>query len=254
MPAKNHVVKSNPRLNFVEKLLRPLAAPVRRVFGDMEKMQITPEKAAKAAGTLEGDIRAHIKEGFKEAKLFCYPPNSPIGKEAGWAFKPIIGMENLKHGRAPFALAFAHVNTGKAEFAAFYFPITDRMIFASRGEGVYDTHKLRVSPRDILDDTCLAALNGTSKALIPHFGKAAALKVHTRKTGCLAEDITDVCAGRADVLVAADISPLEALIAELMVREAGGFVSDWKSGEVNINTREIVAASAKLHGQWLKQK
>jgi myo-inositol-1(or 4)-monophosphatase len=138
-----------------------------------------------------------------------------------------------------------------------YNPISDELFTAERGGGAYlNDHRLRVAARSSLAEAVVAT--GT-----PHIGRGdhglflrelAALMPRVaglRRCGAAALDLAWVAAGRFDGFWERDLSAWDVAAGALLVREAGGFVTDMDGGDAMLNAGHIVAGNEAIHRDLL---
>jgi myo-inositol-1(or 4)-monophosphatase len=139
-----------------------------------------------------------------------------------------------------------------------YQPITDESFWAekSRGAWLHD-RRLRVSSRRHLDESLIAtgipfAGKGDAGQWMKIYGALAPQVAGIRRFGSAALDLAWVAAGRYEGFWEADLSPWDTAAGCLLVREAGGFVSDWKGRSLPICDTEILAGNDALHSRLHK--
>ena len=139
-----------------------------------------------------------------------------------------------------------------------YNPITDDMYIAEKGQGAYhNNRRLRIAQRQELT----SALVGCG---VPHQGKAAEhpqfraelaavmSKVHNiRRLGAASLDLAYIAAGRLDAYWENSLNNWDVAAGIVLVREAGGFVTDTKGGSTMLETGSICAGNEAMHRQLL---
>ena len=184
-------------------------------------------------------------------------------REYCWVVDPLDGTSNFLHGVPHFAISIAVEDRradGKPEVThgMVYQPLTDESFWAEKGRGAWlHDRRLRVSARRNLDE----ALIGTG---VPHFGRgnvadwsrifgAIAPEVcGIRRLGSAALDFAWVAAGRFDGFWEDDLDIWDTAAGLLLVKEAGGFVSDYRGQDRMFERREYLAASGELHSKLHK--
>ena len=177
--------------------------------------------------------------------------NDPAVLSAALCFviDPIDGTANFVHGMKRSAISVAMLSHGEIVFGAVYDPYLDEMFYATLGGGAYVNGKpLAVSdraPQDAL--TVFGTTPYEKEAYAPAtFALAEALFRKTRdvrRSGVAALDITYVAAGRCDMFCEWHLSPWDIAAGILLVREAGGIVSDIDGGEPARDGRTSVFAA-----------
>ncbi len=167
---------------------------------------------------------------------------------------PLDGTTNFLHGVPLFCIAIALEREGEIVAGLVYNPILDELYTAERGQGAFlNNRRLRVASRRSLAD-CLIATG------IPHRGRASAHArflaecatlmrqvAGIRRTGSAAIDLAWVAAGRFDGYLDHNLGPWDVAAGTLLVREAGGHVTDGKGGKSMLEGGSIVAGNARVH-------
>lgn len=190
----------------------------------------------------------------------AYPNHAITGEETGsqgedeyqWIIDPLDGTTNYLHGVPHFAVSIGLLHQGKLEAGVIYDPIRQELFTANRGGGAQlDGRRMRVSrARDIN-----GALLGTGfpfkhpQHFDAYLGMFKAMSEHAtdlRRAGSAALDLAYVAAGRLDGYWELGLSPWDMAAGVLMVREAGGIVSDFAGGENYLKSGTVVAAGPKV--------
>jgi myo-inositol-1(or 4)-monophosphatase len=180
-----------------------------------------------------------------------------------WIVDPLDGTTNFLHGIPHFAIAIAVEERkpgGGSEITQglVYQPLTDETFWAEKGRGAWlQDARLRVSARRDLSDSVI----GTG---IPHSGRGNAgqwAKIYAavgpevagvRRMGSAALDLAWVAAARMDGFWEDDLDIWDTAAGVLLVKEAGGFVSDYRGSDRSFERREYVAGSAAIHSKLQK--
>jgi myo-inositol-1(or 4)-monophosphatase len=176
---------------------------------------------------------------------------------------PLDGTSNFLHGIPHFAISIAVEETlanGKREVTAglVYQPLTDESFWAEKGKGAWvQSERLRVSARRDMADALIA----TGIPFLGHgdfgtwsriFGAVAPEVAGIRRFGAAALDLAWVAAGRFDGFWESDLKPWDVAAGMLLVKEAGGFVSDYRGGDQMIARKEVLAANDVLQSKMHK--
>lgn len=150
--------------------------------------------------------------------------------------------------------------SGKREITSglVYQPLTDESFWAERGKGAWLTDaRLRVSARRDMADAVVA----TGMPWLGHgdfaqwtriFGAVAPEIAGLRRFGSAALDLAWVAAGRFDAFWESSLKPWDIAAGILIVREAGGFVTDFRGSDRALERGEVVAANDGLHSKLHK--
>ena len=182
--------------------------------------------------------------------------------EACWVVDPLDGTTNFLHGIPHFAISIANEEDGELVAGMIYDPLRDESFWSVRGSGAFlNNHRLRVSARKDMGDAVLATglpfgdRPGKQEALAtlePVMAGTAGL----RRFGAASLDLAYVAAGRFDAFWEFGLSPWDVAAGILLIREAGGFVTELDGGNDPLNGDTILAANDALYdpvGRMLRE-
>jgi myo-inositol-1(or 4)-monophosphatase len=180
-----------------------------------------------------------------------------------WIVDPLDGTSNFLHGVPHFSISIAVEERrpgGKSEVTQglVYQPLTDETFWAEKGRGAWlNERRLRVSARRVLSETLI----GTG---MPHLGRgdvASWAKIYAaiapevsgvRRFGSAALDLAWVAAARMDGFWEDDLDIWDTAAGTLLVREAGGFVTDYRGSDQMFERREYLAGNGDVHSRLHK--
>ena len=170
-----------------------------------------------------------------------------------WIVDPLDGTTNFLHGIPAFAVSIALERNGEIVAAVVFNPATDELYTAERGGGAFlNDRRLRVAARRVLSDCVIGcgvpALgkrnHGKFLVELRHvMGEVAGI----RRLGSPTLDLAYVAAGRFDGFWEAELAPWDMAAGILLIREAGGFVTDWDGGAAILESGAIVAGNELIH-------
>ena len=245
-------------LNVMIAAARKASRTLKRDFGEVEHLQVSLKGPAnfvtaadrRAEETLQGELaKARPGYGF-------------LGEEGGrregsdqthtWIVDPLDGTTNFLHGIPQFAISIALDRAGTVVAGIVYNPITDELFSAERGKGAFlNDRRLRVAARQRLIDAVVGCglLHHGRGDLALGLRELAAVQDRVaglRRFGAAALDLAFVAAGRLDGYWERNLSPWDMAAGLLLVREAGGFVSDIDGGDAMLTKRNIVAGNETM--------
>ena len=258
-------------IRVMERAARKAGARLRRDFGEVEHLQVSRKgpadfvsKADRAAErTLYDELLAARPDwGFllEEAGEIEGDPTKPR-----WVIDPLDGTSNLLHGIPHFAISIAAQEPkldgsgwGDVVAAVIYQPITDETYWAekTRGAWLHDA-RLRVSSRRHLDEALIAtgipfAGAGDPNEWAKIYGAIGPKVAGIRRFGAASLDLAWLAAGRYDGFWESNLKPWDTAAGCLLVREAGGFVSDWRGRSEPICDVQVLAGNDALHSRLHK--
>ena len=256
-------------ITVMTRAARKAAPRLRRDFGEVEQLQVSRKGPADFVSMADKRAEQTIVEELRNAR----PDWGMLLEEGGaiegnpakprWIVDPLDGTTNFLHGIPHFSISIAVEERrpdGRAEIShgLIYQPLTDESFWAEKGRGAWlHDARLRVSARRELADSVI----GTG---IPHCGRgdpALWAKIYTavgpqvsgvRRLGSAALDLAWVAAGRFDGFWEDDLDLWDTAAGVLLVREAGGFVTDYRGADRSFERREYLAGSSAIHSKLQK--
>ncbi len=257
-------------ITVMERAARKAGAKLRRDFGEVEHLQVSRKGPADFVSRADQQAEATLVEELQRARPdwgFLLEEGGTVEGARGkprWVVDPLDGTSNFLHGIPHFAISIAvqdaRPDGGWGDFIAgiVYQPITDESFWAERGRGAWrHDQRLRVSARRDLADALIATGipyfgHGDAVAWSRIFGAVSPEVAGIRRFGAASLDLAWVAAGRYDGFWESDLRPWDVAAGMLLVREAGGFVTDYRGGERSIERAEILAANDGLHSKLHK--
>lgn len=197
----------------------------------------------------------------------AYPDHGILAEESGtqaenseyqWIIDPLDGTTNYLHGFPQFAVSIALKHKDRIQVGVIYDPISQELFTAMRGDGAkLNDKKIRVTSHKNLknallgtgfpyyDQSYLDTYIETMKALMQ---QTAGL----RRPGSAALDLAWLAAGRIDGFWEFNLKAWDIAAGALIVREAGGIVSDFENKEGYLESGDIIAAAPKVFPEMLK--
>lgn len=255
---------NTPLMNIMTGAVRKAARAILRDFGELENLQVM--RKGLADFVTKADLKA--EKVLREELVRTRPHYGFVMEEGGviegpdkshrWFIDPLDGTINFMHGVPHFAVSVGLEREGHLVAGVVYNPVTDDMFTAEKGQGAWhNERRLRVSGRRDLADALVATG-------IPHRGRpghegflgevnAVMREVSgVRRFGSAALDLAWVAAGRYDAFWERSLSSWDVAAGIVLVREAGGVVSDLSSGQDMLTNGHILASNGNLHGAMLK--
>lgn len=258
-------------IRVMEKAARKAGQRLRRDFGEVEHLQVSRKgpadfvsKADQASErTIWDELRAARPDwGFvmEEGGTIEGDPEKPR-----FIIDPLDGTSNFLHGIPHFAISIAVQEPrldgrgwGEVTAGVVYQPITDETFWAEKTRGAWlHDRRLRVSARRHLDEALIA----TGIPFAGHGDFVQWAKIYQaigpnvagiRRFGAAALDLAWVAAGRYEGFWEQGLKPWDSAAGCLLVREAGGFVSDFRGRSQPICDTEVLAGNDVLHSRLHK--
>lgn len=249
---------ATPAMNVMTAAVRKAARSLQRDYGELANLQVSQ----KGPGDYVTAADKKCDKILREELLKARPDYSLLTEESGalkgsdpdhrFIIDPIDGTTNFMHAVPVFAITVALERKGEIVAGVTYNPITDELFSAEKGSGAYLNNKrLRVAARKDIHDALVAYE-------IPHrgardlplsraeIGVLQGKVIGIRGLGSVALGLGYLAAGRVDAVICRNIEAWDIAAGVLLVREAGGFVSDTDSEANPLDTGNIAAANADL--------
>jgi myo-inositol-1(or 4)-monophosphatase len=253
----------SPIITVMIAAARKAARSLVRDFGEVENLQVSlkgPSDFVSSADRHAEDIL--YKELNKARPTFGFVMEER-GKVTGsdpsqtWVVDPLDGTTNFLHGIPQFAISIAAMKDDTVVAGLVFNPVADELFVAERGRGGFvNERRLRVAGRRDLSTSVVCCG-------IPHAGRGDAAKFRNelaavqprvagvRRTGSAALDLAWVAAGRFDAYWERALSPWDLAAGMLIVREAGGLVTDLDGGMDVLTKGSVLAGNEYIHASLL---
>ena len=251
-------------ITIMEKAARKAAPRLRRDFNEIEALQVSRKGVADFVSNADHAAEATIREILTHARpdwgLLMEESSETrhADQQARWIVDPLDGTSNIIHGLPHFAISIAAEVQGEVVAGLVYQPLTDESFWAEKGKGAWlQDRRLRVSARRDLLDSLIAtgipfAGHGDSVQFNKIMAAVAPEVAGIRRFGAASLDLAWLAAGRFDGYFEADLQPWDVAAGILLVREAGGFVTDYRGGDKPVERAEIVAGNDQIHNRLHK--
>jgi len=230
-----------------------------RDFGEVQNLQVS----LKGPGDYVSQADRKAEKIIREELMKARPTYGFLGEESEeivgtdgahrWIVDPLDGTTNFLHGIPCFAVSIALERNGEIVAGVVLNPATDELFTAERGGGAFlNDRRLRVAARKNLSDAVIGCG-------VPHLGRGNHGKflielrhvmgevAGMRRLGAAALDLAYVAAGRFDGFWERDLSEWDMAAGILLIREAGGYVSDLDGGSAMFDTGAIVGGNEYIH-------
>ena len=251
-------------LNVMVQAAHKAARSLKRDFGEVENLQVSLKGPANFVSAADKRAEETLFRELSKAR----PNYGFLGEEGGkregadkshtWIVDPLDGTTNFLHGIPQFAISIALERDGAIVAGLVYNPVVDEMFLAEKGKGTFlNEQRIRVAARRELSQSIVACG-------LPHYGRGdialgqretALMQEQVaglRRFGSAALDLAWVAAGRFDAYWERDLSPWDTAAGLILVREAGGFVTDLDGGDAIFAKGHVVAGNETLQREVLK--
>ncbi len=254
----------SPILNVMIKAARRAGNKLKRDLVEIDRLPVSlkgPRNFVTAADRCAEEIvrtelgKAQPDYGFLGEEGGAHPG---ADKTHRWIVDPLDGTTNFLHGIAHFAVSIALERRGVIVAAVVHDPARGEMFVAERGGGAFlGDRRIRVALRRRPSEAVVACglpQYGRSDLALARSEIAAALAhfASLRRFGSAALDLAWTAAGRFDAYWQRDLSPWDVAAGMLLVREAGGVVSDLDGADAVLTRGEVAAGNPIMHRGLLR--
>ena len=261
-----------PAVTLMVKAARAAGNVLLRHMYKLDALNVVEKDRMDFASEVDGLAEKEIIKEFRRST----PDYAILGEEGGsvkskvgsrftWVIDPLDGTSNYLRGIPHFCVSIALVENGEPVHGVIFDPLRNELFTSSRGSGTtLNDKRVRVADRKDLDGAMV--LTGFP----PRERKRASAQLKCvdtllveiediRRTGTAALDLAYVACGRADAYFEAGVKPWDIAAGALMVREAGGKVSDFRgrtTGPMDargVDGRPLLAGNIKV-AELLQQR
>ncbi|HLI20273.1 MAG TPA: inositol monophosphatase family protein [Stellaceae bacterium] len=230
-----------------------------RDFGEVEQLQVSvkgPGEFVSAADLkAEKILRAELGKARPGYGFLLEEAGAVAGSDPHhrWIIDPLDGTTNFLHGIPQWAISIALERDSEIIAGLVYEPLRDEAFWAEKGVGAYvNDRRLRVSARRQLGDAVIGTgipfrERGDHAAYLRTLAAVMATTSGVRRPGSAALDLAYVAAGRYDGFWEFGLQPWDIAAGILLVREAGGYVTDIAGGHEMLQNGNVLAANDHLH-------
>ena len=201
----------------------------------------------------------HIRAQFPAHHILAEERGSDVqaGSRYHWVIDPLDGTTNFAHGFPLFAVSIGVELDGHGLIGVVYDPTRDELFTAQAGSGArLNGQPILVSITEQLDRALLATgfaydIRDTPNNNLDHFARFALKAQGLRRTGSAALDLSYVAAGRFDGFWEVKLSPWDMAAGVVILKEAGGTVTDFAGHTHSVYQPELVASNGRIHQAML---
>jgi myo-inositol-1(or 4)-monophosphatase len=249
-----------PMMTIALRAARAAGALIQRASGRLDRVQIDTKGRNDFVTEVDRASEQLIIEHLRRA----YPDHSFVGEESGtqpgrdpdsvWIIDPLDGTTNFIYGIPHYAISIAFRHRGRLLHGVIYDPAKDEEFTASPGHGAFlNGRRVRVSGRVNQTGALYATgipFSGPPLDAMPAYlaclQELASDSAGIRRLGVASLDLAYVAAGRCDAFWEMNLHPWDIAAGVLLVREAGGMVSDFQGGDGFLESGHILGATPRI--------
>jgi myo-inositol-1(or 4)-monophosphatase len=254
----------SPLMTVMTDAVMKASRSLKRDFGEVENLQVSRKGPGDFVSAADRKAEKILREALEKAR----PGYGLVMEESGvvegtdpshrWHIDPLDGTTNFLHGLPQFAISVGLEREGQVVAGVIYDPAKDELFIAERGKGAYlNNRRIRVAARNDMADAVVTCG-------MPHIGRGdhglflretASVMGHVggmRRLGAAALDLAYVACGRVDAYWERGLNTWDIAAGILMIREAGGFVSDADGGSDPLAKGSVACGNEIIHRELLK--
>lgn len=252
-----------PIVNVMVKAARAAGGVLLRGMNKLDAISVVEKDRLDYASELDDQAEKAIIRELKRA----HPDASFLGEEGGaqgrggalFVIDPLDGTSNYLRGFPHWCVSIALVEGGVAQHGVVFDPLRNELFLASRGAGaVLNDRRIRVSERKDLNGAVLATgfpprERERAPAQLECLRSILQQAEDFRRTGSAALDLAYVASGRCDGYFEAGLKAWDVAAGQLLVREAGGRVCDFRGAQPGPmaaraadSSHQVIAGNVKL--------
>ena len=249
-------------INKIINIAKEAGEVIRNGFGENLKIEFK---------TGENNLVTNIDKAAEKIILdfikLEYPHHSIIAEESGtkfnssdytWVVDPLDGTTNFAHGLPIFAVSIGVQKKDEIVAGVIYDVMNDKIYSAEKGAGTYVNGKRSmVTKNGNLAESLVVTgfpyniekdLDETMRIFKQFLLETRAV----RRLGSAAIDFCYVAAGVFDGFWERGLNPWDVCAGLLLVKEAGGKISDFSGKSINIDSNQFLATNGAIHDEMLK--
>lgn len=257
--------RSDDLLNVTIKAAKLAGEVILANIGGLTKDDINQKRASDFVTKIdiesENVIIRTIRESFPHHSILAEESSKDNNERDGfqWIIDPLDGTTNYIHGYPVFSVSIAVAFKGEIIAGVILDPLRDELFTAEKGKGTFlNNNALRVSEAGMLKESLISTGFPFRKKenidLYLMLFKNLFYKVgDIRRAGSAAIDLAYVASGRCDGFFELGLGPWDIAAGSIIIKEAGGIITDFGGGDDYLATGNVVAGPPALHKEMLKE-
>lgn len=194
-----------------------------------------------------------------------FPEHQILSEEAGdnrknsdylWIIDPVDGSTNFSIHNPLWAVSIGLAFRRKIILGVVYIPIMDEIFVVEKGRGAFlNNKKIKVSKiksGKVINTYCHGNTQRDIKKALQYYQKQKLNQLDCRQLGSASSELAYVASGRVESIVIPGVNSWDVAAGILLVREAGGKVTDFHGRQWDLDSRDMVASNGKVHSDILK--
>jgi len=253
---------NTPLMNVMTRAVEKAGRALVRDFGEVEQLQVSKKGPADFVSNADHKAERILREELSKARPrfgFLMEESGQVAGEDGenrWIVDPLDGTTNFLHGMPHWAISVALEQNGEIIAGIVYDPVKDEMFQAQKGMGAHlGNRRIRVSSRSRLPESVFATgipflgiQEGEGhRQFLRRLETVMAATAGVRRWGAASLDLAYVAAGRYEGFWERGLKPWDIAAGLVLVREAGGIISDLAGGRFALEDQDLLATNDAVH-------
>lgn len=248
--------------SFLHQLVEQAGSRMLRHYGRVKTIHTKAGSVTNLVTNADHDIESFVKECIhkqypEDAILAEESPAENEGAPRKWIIDPLDGTTNFAHS-FPFSCVSIGVEVdGEVVLGGVYNPMQHEFFFSRKGKGArLNGRKIRVSEIRRLDQSMVATgfpydVHQHPERCLPYFNAMIQKAQAIRRNGSAALDLCHLAMGRYDGFFEVRLNPWDTAAGTLILREAGGMISDFEGNPHSIYKKQVAASNGLIHHELL---
>jgi myo-inositol-1(or 4)-monophosphatase len=244
--------------NVMDRAVRKAARSLIHDFGEVEHLQVSLKGPGDFVSTADHQAERILKAELGRARpdfgFLMEESGETKGKDTShrWVVDPLDGTTNFLHGIPQFCISVALERDGEPIAGVVYDPLRDEFFYGEKGVGAFvNDRRLRVSARNNLAEAVIGTgipfrARGDHPGYLKMLEAVMGSTAGVRRMGAAALDLAYVAAGRFDGFFELGLSRWDVAAGLIIVKEAGGFVTEIDGGRNPLASGSVFASNDRL--------
>ena len=257
----------SPLLNIIFQSLNKVTRNILRDFGEIENLQVSPNSISRFVAKTENKVETSLIEDLSKARPdWGFKSKTQEQNDENkyyWIIDTLNGKTNFSHAFPYFSISVAVEYNNEIISSVILDPLRDEMYFAEKGKGSYQNdRRIRVSKRNsinscifsIYDDLNIDYKSSATNYISIIKNLAVQNSSVMREFGSSALNFAWLASGKIDCLFTTHLSKNQIACGELLIKEAGGYISNLKYINAYKAPKDLlIAANPVIHKELLKK-
>ncbi|MFA4833627.1 MAG: inositol monophosphatase family protein [Patescibacteria group bacterium] len=242
--------------NIAIEAARKAGRVLLREYANFDRSKIELKSSHEILTKADLDAEKIIIKAIKKS----FPSHQILSEEAGWTknksdylwiIDPLDGTTNFSMRNPLWSISIALAYNKEIILGIIFIPVLNELYWAEKNKGAYLNNKKikvsKISKGKIINTFCHGHTTKAIKKAIKYYTKQKLNGLDCRQLGSAALELAYVACGRVETIVIPETNPWDVAAGALLVREAGGKVTDFSGRRWSLDNRDIAASNGQVH-------